>query len=631
MSYTKPILNGLFVAVSVILITCALNPHLQASAQTHDCLSTLVTRVDADYNGPVFLDSYWTDRSASSQDTLNPTELEVGTNEGPSTLAVVLVNRSPLELYAVTGFLKLPDEFEPGGISAAPESKAYFSSTTGRLTQNIAMASYYDTLSEGEVFTLYFDVNVGPEAKRGTYGSSLIVDYSTPDSVRSCKSALLTVPFILPGKVILDLSSDAEPLSPKISNDVDFTITNEGDSPATGVIATILNIGDTSGGSSRSGSSLTLQSSETNLVNLGPNTFNVGTIPPHDSVDISTQIFPEVTAAATVQNVDVQITYGNSYGYKQTSLLTTGLVVLPKPAETSLVISYDSQNPDPTIIAGKVRNIDFEVTNNGLDAMTNLLLTVTGESEDLKIIGKSKWAIDKLESGETTIISTGVFAATNMINLPTYFIFNSDYITNGESKTESSNVGTFVSGNIDLQLYDLGVTNINGQLYVVGNILNQGSTTGKFASIEISSLPDHLQSDPSIASNSTNISKQSPQYLGDLTEDSSIPFSILLPTNSMSSGEHQFSFKIRYADDLRNFHDVLFDKQIHVDGIKNQGPPSGRTNTFDTSIRFEYVVAGIIAAAVTVIIVTKKIKSKKQMNDDLDDLDFLTDHSEPKK
>jgi hypothetical protein len=614
---------------------------IPVQGQVRDCVSTLITRVDADYNGPVFLDSYWTDRSASSTDTLNPIELEVGVDEGPSTLAVVLVNRSPLELYAVTGYLKLPDEFKPSGISASPEAKAYFDSVAGRRDQNVAYSSHYDTLSEGEVFTLYFDVNVGPEAKIGTYAGSLIVDYSTPEYVRSCKSALLTVPFVLPGKVILDLTTDGKQLSPKVSNNVNFIIKNEGDSPATGVVATIQNIGDNSGGSSRSGSSVTLQSSDTDLVNLGPTTFNIGTIPPNDSVTITTQIFPEITAAATVQNVDMQITYGNAYGYKQTSVLTTGIVVLPRPAESSLLISYDSQNTDATIVAGKVRNIDFEVTNNGLEPMTNLLLSTNGESEELKIIGNAKWAIDMLEPGETTTVTTGVFASTNLINIPTYFVFTADFITNGESKTESVNVGTFVSGNIDLQLYDLEVTNISGQMYVVGNILNQGSTTGKFASIELLSYPSTQSKTPEenqITGEKSGFIKNSipaqmpPQFLGDLTEDSSIPFSIQLPIQSLSPGEYPFTFKIRYADDLRNFQDIVFDENVSVSKIKPQGISGGRENQPSADsmpIVYAAIIVSIIAVTAALIVIKRK-KTQKQLGN-TDDLDFLLENSKEKK
>ena len=41
-----------------------------AYAQQMDCTSSLNTRIDADYNGPVFQDSYWTDASASTEEQL---------------------------------------------------------------------------------------------------------------------------------------------------------------------------------------------------------------------------------------------------------------------------------------------------------------------------------------------------------------------------------------------------------------------------------------------------------------------------------------------------------------------------------------------------------------------------------
>ena len=56
-------------------------------------------------------------------------------------------------------------------------------------------------------------------------------------------------------------------------------------------------------------------------------------------MEISTVLFPDDEAAATVQNLDLQIEYGNSYGYKQKIILTTGVVIEPNPLESSLIIS----------------------------------------------------------------------------------------------------------------------------------------------------------------------------------------------------------------------------------------------------------------------------------------------------
>ena len=637
----KMIFSKIMPIVFCISLIFSLSPQNMAEAQTRDCLSTVVTRVDADYNGPVFLDAYWTDRSASSNvDVLNPNELIVGPGEGQSTLAVVFSNRSPSELYAVTGYLRLPTGFEPGGTSADPEAKSYFSNTISKNTANISQASYFGKLVEGEVFTIYFDINITDNAKVGSYLGQVILDYSIPTYVRSCKSALLDVPFILPGKIILDLTTDNKPLTPKAANTVDFIISNKGSSPATGAVLTILNIGDDSSRSSRdsSSSAVTLQSAETELVNLGNNTFNIGTIPANGSTRFSTEIFPEASSGSTVQNISMQIVYGNSYGYKQTELLTTGLVVAPKPSESPIIVSVDTQHEQPVVTAGTVENIKFEITNSGNKDISDLLVTLSGETTEMKIMGKSKWVISHLSPGETSDIFTDVFASTSLINNPSSFNLDLNYISDGEATVEASNVGVFVAGKIDLELYDLQVNNVGGSLYLVGSILNQGSTTGKFANIELLSYPDVSKTNNSTQMEGTNPptpngskASVSPQYLGDLTDDSSIPFSIPLPFSSIPPGEYPFSFKLTYADDLRNFHEIVFDETVLVSKIQNQmqqGPRQGQNNFDFLSIE---LIVGIVAIVIIIAVIVGLIKKRKGKARPSDDLDFLLeDKSGPK-
>jgi len=63
------------------------------------CNASIASMEDSSYRGPVFLDAYWTDASVSSTTTGNPVKKEVGPGEGPSTLAVVLANRSPNNIF----------------------------------------------------------------------------------------------------------------------------------------------------------------------------------------------------------------------------------------------------------------------------------------------------------------------------------------------------------------------------------------------------------------------------------------------------------------------------------------------------------------------------------------------------
>jgi hypothetical protein len=612
------------------------------------CFTSLTQTTTGNYKGGVFVDSYWTDRSASSDQTINPMELEVAPGDGPSTLAVVLTNTSDEELIGVKGYLKLPEGYKPYGLSVDPKSAAFFDQSKGAKTfTNTASASYPALVSAGQTITLYFDIDVTNSTKVGATAGQLIAEYSTTRLKDNCFSSLMNIPFILPGKAILDVVSQNQYLYPETANPVTISISNDGTADATGVVATIVGLGDQGSRSSGSGSSVTLQSSDTKLVNLGPNTFNIGIIPAGKTIDVHTILFPDSTAAGTVQNLDLQINYGNSYGYKQTITQTTGLVVSPQPASSSLIVTSSSEVSPPLITAGKVDDYKFEVKNNSDIPMTDLLLTLSSGSDSVKIVGNSKWTIDELPAGSTQELTAQIFSSTSIINTPISFTLTSEYITNGESKTDSSTLGAYVSGNINLVFYDVSVNQIGNSLYVVGNVLNQGSTTGKFASIELVSYPTQTppntdatssndamaQNNPGISGKSNQNQKIAPQYIGDLNEESSIPFSIPLPMRSLSPGTYPFTFKIVYADDLKNFHEIEFNQQVTVSPIQQSGGPNQRQGGGSSNDLSTFVILGLVggSAATAIVLVKKrkfsKLKFKTHSNFNDDDIEKLLDSS----
>jgi hypothetical protein len=116
-----------------------------------------------------FVTSYWTatdtslgvDVGTSANNTfltaasLPPNQkLEVDTNEGPSTLAVVLQYEGVVNLAGITAALKLPAGF-----------KALFPLTDDRTYFDIAPSSYRGHIYPGQGIVLYFSVNVLPTAK----------------------------------------------------------------------------------------------------------------------------------------------------------------------------------------------------------------------------------------------------------------------------------------------------------------------------------------------------------------------------------------------------------------------------------------------------------------------------------
>ena len=617
------------IAIFTVLIfqILVLNPY-DAYGQSVSCSSSIVDRVDSSYNGPVVLDTYLTDTSSSAGTKEKPLKLEIGPGDGPTTLAVVLVNRSQQDIYAITGYLKLTEGFKAGGISATPEARAMFS--PGRNTDFIdpAVASYFSTLAPGETFTLYFDINVLDTAKVGTYNAAMIVKYFTIDNQRGCNSALLDVPFVLPGKVILDIVSTNQKLTPKFDNTVNFSIVNKGSAPATGVVATIVGLGDTNNRSSGNSGSLVLQSSSTELVNLGSSSFNVGTIPANGKTTLSTIIFPSSDAGGTVQNVDIQLTFGNAYGYKQNQILSTGLVVSPTPTATSLIVTTADNITPLLITAGTSQDVVLNVLNSGTTPLTDVIVTLSTSSDSLKIVGKPKWIIPEILPGSSQQITSQVFAATSIINTPVSFLVTEDYIVEGEKKTETINIGGYVAGNTMLKLYDIQISQQGNQFNIVGNILNQGSTTGKFSSIELVSFnpnvsvrnPDQTNPQDSQKIESKKLTS-TPQYLGDLPDDSTIPFSITLPPNQIIPGTYPATFKIVYTDDLKNSHEVIIDGQVIYAPQQDSLANSARNQrSADIPIYTYPIIAAAVIGAVIVVIKIKKSKSKSKNNSDDDDI-----------
>lgn len=641
------------------------------------CNNSLSNLQDSSYRGPVILDSYWTDRSASSTTAGNPVKKEVGPEEGPSTFAVVLVNRSPNDIINVQGALNLPSGFAPTGTSGDATKENIFKATLRTGETNPAVATYDNTVIAGSTFTLYFDINVLKQAKIGLYPTPLVIDYYTAGDFQFCNSAELTVPFMLPGKVVLDASVDNATIIPNQPNKLVISLINKGSADATGVVATIQSLGQSTGarGSSSAGGSLVLQSTTTQLVNLGSNTFNVGTIPAHGKTTISTTVYPSGGSSGTTQNVQLQLTYTNAYGYTLTSNPETGLVISPDTTTSTLNISYTEHESSPLLTAGKLEDLNFAVTNNGTNTLSNIVISLTPPSSSLSIVGDSKWTIQSLNPGDTQKLSTKVFAATSLIDTPVSFSVSANYISNGLAKTDSLNLGAYVVGDISIQVNDISISYIGNTPTLAGTLLNQGSTTGLFTSVQLlhpefiespAQNNTHTRNGQSLyfaqgdtaqssqggsgqssqgdsASSHTTVSDTLPQYIGDLTADSPTPFSIPL-SGEVKPGVHQVLFKVVYADSLKHFQELTLNGTVNVQqsspsGNARQGSDFGQGLGIPRGMMmFIYLpITGASVAAATVFVMRKHNSSKTtktknlKNNKDIDIASLLDDSSSNKK
>ncbi|MDQ4016863.1 MAG: hypothetical protein M3136_13985 [Thermoproteota archaeon] len=643
-----------------------------------------------------FVDAYWVESNvaASSTNTGNlssapgtttstlPSEREVGPGEGPSFLAVVLSNTAFSDITGIIGYLALPEGFAATTTtSSLSTSNGTSANTTSSQT---AVASLSNIVRAGQTYTLYFKVNVLETAQKGIHEALLRINYfKVPEpQPGTYRVQTITIPYELPGRVILDASSETDDLAPSEANEVKLRIKNTGSADAHGVIVNINAIGGSiisnDVGSADSTSSNNASNNETGtdrqanqeeqpppssssssaaVASVGARTFNIGSIPANGSAEIATTIYPSNSAGGTLQNLDIEILYNDANGDRRSTPLSLGFRVLPNPPEGGLSVapsSFDvpdqeriilastitgspagnaesnansNNSSEVTIIAGRAHDLNFNITNNNRNPITDVVVALVPGSESLEIIGDSRWTVQELAAQSKTQFSTQVFASESLIGSPVSFEVRIQYISGDQIKSDSFSLGGNVMGEIEIAVNDLSVRYIGDVPNLTGNLLNQGNTNALFTTIVLRSnatSPDQ---------NSIVPISYTPQYLGDLEDNSPLPFSIPLAIGSNDdngnssnpgAGNYPVSLRITYSDELRNPHEVILDETVSYsppqqeEDAPNQGflgfgsSSTAESGTTNSPLPLLLIFAVIVAAAVgIVIVIRRRSKSKK--------------------
>jgi len=539
---------------------------------------------------PAFLDSYWSENlSANSSVPTNVVKKEVGPGDGISTLAIVLVNRGRSDITGVTGYLDLPAGFKP------------IAGKNNGTSQSVA--SFYSVVKAGNTFVLYFDMSVLDQAKVGGYSTLLNLKYSKINQMGQLITSI-SIPFRLTGRVVLDTTSENLRLIPGSPNQLKINIHNKGNANATAVVVTITGVTGNSvssgaGVTSSNGNSVANSNATSSIgqqqqqqqpsssssslsiptVNLASQTFNIGDIPANSTVQLSPTVYPVSSAGETAQNLNLQISYGDAYGNQKTSNSQIGLVIAPNPPQSVLNLTNNNNGSALILTAGKIQNMGFTLENNDKRPITNVVASLNSESDSMKILGDSRWTVQSMLPQSKLNLSTKVFASSNIIGQPAVFTLTVQYVSAGQSKTDSLNLGAYIAGEIKIRVYDVHINNIGNVPNLVGNLLNEGNTVGLFTTVQIindtvgqqknnttqgASSQSSLEQKRSLADFMT--SPPPPQYLGDLSVDSPLPFSIPLVSNDNTimtapSGVYPVILKITYSDDLKIPHQFIDDNQ----------------------------------------------------------------------
>jgi hypothetical protein len=540
---------------------------------------------------------------------------------------------------------------------------------------------------------------------------------------------------MLSGKVILDTISFSSPesstlvnqtfpdknsiipnvvsLVPGEPNIVQTLVKNEGSAAATGVIVEVSsrnqqdqfdngNLIPTSSTNGNGSSTTVQQSTVIPLISAGTTTFNVGTIPAGESIQINPVIFASNSVGSILENIDLRISYNNAYGYKKTLDKSMGVHILPSSPQSGLTLSSslttskttsntpaisdkpqnrgeyglvsadnqgtirqnltypitqiseftsDNNSPIPndvqnnstssidnsldttsnkntiSLIAGRVDELRFNITNTNDNPIIDAVVSLDSESSSIKIIGDSKWNLNKIDPLTTEQFQTSVFASKSLINSPVSFKVSIQYLDNNEAKSDSFNLGANVIGDITVNINDLAINYIGGNPNLVGNILNKGNTLALFTTIEIlssSSNPTN-PSQGQLPSSTQTLEKKTvlmpassfPQYLGDLEENSPLPFSIpLAMNNNTAAGIYPVSLKVTYSDDLRSSYTVINNGTVEFNSpVTTTNKGQGFLGNYNSIL---IIIIMAIAGIFGIFIVRRRRSKRKRGNNNIE-------------
>lgn len=681
MTLTFFILFSSILFLLLVLVDIFVNPNSLILSNGYGQMEPL------DDRSPSFLEAYWTNKpttttSSQSQAPDNPIKVEVGPGEGPSTLAVVLVNTGRSDITGITGDLTLPEGFK--AIRGENDVKS----------ENTSVASYNSIVKPGESFILYFTFEVLNDTQVGPYYGFMKIVYSKVLEIGQISSNI-TVPFRVTGKVILDAILQKQNLITNSPNDLPILIYNKGSADANGVIVTITNISggtttignknhknndnsiidnpirynnsETNNNNNLGSSNFTISNNSTNTtesiltkqtsqkesnftsIDLEATAFNVERILANNTALIIPVVYPDYSTGGTIQNMKLEIDYNDPYGNKKNLETSVGLIISPNPPESVLsidearnILDINTNNTTDSITAnitkdnsfilraGMIEGAKIRVSNNGNEELKDVVFSLKSESDSVKILGDTRWTLSSMAPFTNRELFTQIFSSEEVISKPISFTFDAEYISGGKSKQDSLVIGAYIQGQIKIRTYEVSIENIGGILNLVGNLLNEGNTVALFTTIEIINNNDEGVSSKLVSNSSQteDMLKQlplkslpTPQYLGDLTENSPLPFSIPIDIKSdTENGRYLTNLKVVYKDDLRTEHGLILNETVNYERIDGEQTDTGENIDifgFTMPSSIATIIITFILAIVSIIVIifvllsVKKKKNKK--------------------
>ncbi|GBC73963.1 hypothetical protein HRbin04_01373 [archaeon HR04] len=464
-----------------------------------------------------------------------PVKVEVAPGDGVATLIAVMANSGAFELTGLRAWLYLPVGFE-----------AY-----GRGENEPAFDTYDFTVTRGGTFYFEFPVRVKENVALGIHQAWMRVEYYRSNDV-GLHFRNFNVEFMLTGRSIMDASVESNVIIPGKDNLVRISILNDGSAPASGVTATLVSTGS--------------------LLNTGNSVWSLGSIEAGASKRIDLMLYANPNLANTLQGIQINLDYKDSYGQHRSAVMNLNLLVRGSTSSADLRIASD------TYIIESIRKNRLGITVSNLGdedarAVEVTVNTMALSSTPLSIVdGDGYYKLGDIMAGASKRIELSIFASSDANNKTFDIPVRITYLdaTGGLHSLERS-ISVYALGSASIRMYDLSITYIGNEPNLTGYLLNEGSDTAFFTAVEM--LEDKLK--PVVGA----------QYIGDLLVNSPLPFNIPIDGSAADTpGLYSVRVKVNYKDALRNAHELVLEGKVYYSPARVSAMEKGGSSSSNPSL-----------------------------------------------
>ncbi|HJW19643.1 MAG TPA: hypothetical protein VJ571_03710 [Candidatus Nitrosotalea sp.] len=483
-------------------------------------------------------------------------EVEPGDKNVP--LTIVLSDVGTEDISGISGLLSLPTGF------------------TGALAANgLIEADNTQTATAGQSFTLTFFVNVDNTVNVHDYSGTVKVTYSRVRE-NGDRTVFLDFNFKVTGKSVVNLKAADPFLDPASNNNMTIQISDAGTAPLNDVDVVIQRDQSTD---------TTTDTSNLQGIVLDQNHWKVGTVQAGSSNTFSIQAFIPQSVAGQTIHAPFTVSYFDGQGNQVSTTRTVDFIVGPTSSVSIIRLSSPQY-----LLTGVMQNLTLGIENLSPSKISDISISITPNSDSLKILQDNKWSIPEINPLEKTDLVIPVYADQSIEGQAVNYEVDTQYTRDGATVIEKQNFATYIRGVIDISLHDVGVTDIAGKKMIIGNVLNQGNVKAVFGQVTVSSVDN-------------NIIKSSNQYIGDIDIDAPVPFNIPINSDTVPTGDQKIQVILTWKDTLLQPHTIT-----EVDTVSFGTPPVQSSNNIGIN-QLQIIILVAIAAGIGGIVF--KVRKKK--------------------